>query len=435
MTVDVRPSTVDRRRFLASTGASLAVAPLLRQATPAVAIQRDWAWVRGQFLASPNVAHFASFFIASHPKPVREAIEALRRALDENPVEVVEHGLFTRPDEVRRAAAEYLGGRWEDVALTHSTTEGLAFVYAGLAVKPGAEMLTTTHDHYSHHEAVRLAASRVGATWRQVALYDDPAKASEDDIVSRFGAALKPATRVAGVTWVHSSTGVKLPIRRLAGAVAGANRSRNAADRILLVVDGVHGFGVEDEAVADMGGDFFAAGTHKWIFGPRGTGILWGRPEAWEQIQPTVPAFEIGPYTAWQEQKDPGPTQAAWVSPGGFHSYEHMWALPAAFAFHREIGRARIAARIHELNTRIKDGLAALRHVKVHTPRSTSLSSGIVCFEVAGMSADTVVKRLHEKRIIASAAPYKNPLARLAGSLLNTPEEVDAAIRAVAALA
>jgi selenocysteine lyase/cysteine desulfurase len=123
------------------------------------------------------------------------------------------------------------------------------------------------------------------------------------------------------------------------------------------------------------------------------------------------------------------------MSPGGFHAYEHMWALPAAFAFHREIGRARIAGRIHEMNTRLKDGLAGLRHVTLQTPRAPGLSAGLVAFEVAGVTPEEVVRRLRERRIIASTSPYLQSFARLAGSILNTPEEVDSAVAAVGALA
>jgi isopenicillin-N epimerase len=437
---------LDRRRFLVATGMTVAGTALARPASGAIpsptdpppkagASPQDWTWVREQFALRRDLAHFASFYLVSHPRPVREAIEALRRALDENPFEVVEHGLFTRPGEVRRAAAAYLGGRPEDVGLTRATTEGLALIYAGLRLRPGQEILTSTHDHYVHHEAIRLAAQRGGAEVRRVALYDHGSRAAEDEIVERLRREVRPATRVIGVTWVHSSTGVKLPIRSIAAAVAELNRSRDAADRMLLVVDGVHGFGVEDEAAADLGCDFFAAGTHKWIFGPRGTAIVWGRREAWEQLQPSVPSFEEPPFMAWQHGVDPGPTQGAWMSPGGFHAYEHMWALPAAFAFHHEIGRARIAGRIHEMNTRLKDGLAGMRHVTLHTPRSPQLSAGLVAFEVAGLTPEVVVKRLRDRRIIASTSPYLQSFARLAGSILNTPEEVDAAVAAVGALA
>ena len=48
-------------------------------------------------------------------------------------------------------------------------------------------------------------------------------------------------------------------------------------DQYLLCVDGVHGFAAVDVDLPDLGCDFLAAGTHKWLFGPRGTGILWGR--------------------------------------------------------------------------------------------------------------------------------------------------------------
>ena len=431
---------VDRRRFILTAGLSVtggALAPSVARsldttgASTPVAAAGDWAWVRDQFDASRDWAHFASFYIASHPRPVREAIEKLRRELDENPFAVVEHGLFTRPDEVRAAAASYLGGTPDEVALTRCTTEGLSLIYSGLALRPGQEILTTTHDHYSHHEAIRLASRRCGASERRITLYDDPARAAEDEIVDRVRRALGPKTRAVGITWVHSSTGVKLPISRVADAIAKANKARAVADRILLIVDGVHGFGVEDETVAALGCDFFAAGTHKWIFGPRGTGIAWGRREAWAQVQPTVPSFELAPYTAWLDARDPGPTRAAWVSPGGFHAYEHLWALPAAFAFHGQIGRSRIAGRIHELNARIKAGLAALPGIRLHTPRDVRLSSGLVAFEVAGRTPKDVVQRLGARRIVASTSPYKPSYVRLAGSLLNTPEEVDTVVRAV----
>ena len=361
---------VDRRRFILTAGLSVtggalapSVARSLGTASAAPSAQAaapgDWAWVRDQFDASRDWAHFASFFIASHPRPVREAIEKLRREMDENPFSVVEHGLFTRPAEVRAAAASYLGGTPDEVALTRCTTEGLALIYAGLALRPGQEILATTHDHYSHHESIRLAGRRCGATERRITLYDDPARASEDEIVDRVRRAISPKTRAVGITWVHSSTGVKVPVRRVADAIAEANHSRAAADRILLVVDGVHGLGVEDEAVASLGCDFFAAGTHKWIFGPRGTGIVWGRREAWAQrpahgsLVRGRPVQRVDGRSASRGRPTP-----PWVSPGGFHAYEHLWALPAAFAFHGQIGRSRVAGRIHELNARIKEGLA-----------------------------------------------------------------------------
>lgn len=428
-----------RRAFLGAAAAAAVSASALR-ARPAASAQAPpdesgWASLRAEFDLAPDWLHFSAFFLVSHPRAVRDEIDRIRRAIDRNPFELVEHGLFDRPAAVREAAAGYLGGRADDVALTRSTTEGLALVWSALPLSEGDEILTTTHDHYSQHEAIRLAARRTGADVRKVALYDEPRHATAVDMTERLRAAIRPATRAVGVTWVHSSTGVKTPVRAIADAVQQANRHRAEDDRIVLVVDGVHGFGVEDDDAASLGCDFFCAGTHKWMLGPRGTGVVWAREAAWRRLRPNVPSFELGPFAAWAEGRDAGPVRGAWMSPGGFQAYEHLWALPAAFALHARVGRARIAERLRALNTRLKAGLAAVRGVTVHTPHDPGVSAAIVCFEVDGRRPEDVVKRLHDRRVVASAAPYAVSYARLAASLVNTPAEVEAAIEAVAAIA
>jgi selenocysteine lyase/cysteine desulfurase len=236
------------------------------------------------------------------------------------------------------------------------------------------------------------------------------------------------------VTWVHSATGVKLPIARFAAAIAELNKKRGEGDRILLCVDGVHGFGVERESPAELGCDFFSAGCHKWMFGPRGTGVLWGRPGAWKSHVGLIAAFEKAPYEAWMKGTTPSGPGGVLATPGGFHTFEHRWALGEAFAFHKRLGRARVTARIHELGKQTREGLAAISGVKVHTPMSEALSAGLVCFEVQGMKAPEVVKRLLARKIIASVTPYATEYARFSPGILNTPDEIDRALREVRGL-
>ena len=438
--------SISRREFLATSawsalaGASAATLPQAH-ALEIASRYDDWSWVRGQFDLTPEYLHLSQFFIVSHPRTVREAIESHRRAIDANPFLTVEHALFGEADanlplRARRAAAEYIGGHPDEIALVDSTTTGLALVYNGLALKPGDEVLTTTHDHYVHHESIRLAVQKLGASWRRVPLHANASAMTIEEVTSNLRKAIAPSTRVVGLTWVHSATGVRLPIRELAAVIADANRTRDPQKRILLVVDGVHGFGNQDASPVEMGCDFFVAGTHKWIFAPRGTGIVWARAANWARIRPTVPTFSHeGPIQAWMDDRDPGPTEASFVTPGGFKAYEHQWAMAEAFAFHRSIGRKRVADRIAALNTQCKEGLAAMPHVTLHTPRAAELSAGINCFEVAGMDADTVVRKLLAAKVIASASPYKVSYARLSPSLVNDEQQVEQALRAVRALA
>lgn len=439
---------IDRRTFLASTGLSLAaglVGPLRvagATASPVVATSGgiDWSAVRDQFDLSREYIHLATFFIASHPRPVREAIEKYRRLIDANPL-FIDDAMFEADHEnlplrVKKVIAEFAGGRPDEIALVPNTTTGLALLYNGLRIRPGQEVLTTTHDHYSQHESIRLAAQKSGATTRKIALHDGAAAATEETMVERLRAAITPRTRAVGVTWVHSSTGLKLPIRALAQVVKQANAGRDPADRCLLVVDGVHGLGAEDELIAAMGADFLVSGTHKWMFGPRGTGMIWGKLDAWPHIRPTVPTFEsLDPYEAWMKNEPPAqPTQAAWVSPGGFYAYEHYWAVEAAFRFHQQLGQSRITERIHALNGQFREGLAAMRHVVLHTPKSERLSAGIVCFEVKGLRPQEVVKRLRAKKILASTSPYAVSYARVAAGIMTMPAEIETALREIRAL-
>jgi len=435
---------VPRRAFLgfASAAATLAACARPGAATPKVAAPRvtaaapgeeRWAAIREQFPLPRDRAHFASFFLASNPRPVREAIDAFQRRLDEDPVGVVEHdfetGEFT--NATLDAAAKYLGVSRYEIALTDSTTTALGIMYSGLVLEKGDEIITTKHDHWVTHEALRFAADRSGASWRQVALYEKAARANVDGMVRAIVSAITPATKVVAATWVHSSTGVKIPVRAIADAIAKANASRAADDRILFCIDGVHGFGIENATLPDLGCDFFAAGCHKWLFGPRGTGLLWGRADAWPRLRPTACPFYF-PYIMARLQGTELPKQDARVmTPGGFRAFEHRWALAEAFKFHMQIGKADVEKRIHELAMRCRKGLAAMKHVTLHTPVDERLASGIVCFEVAGMTPQAVVKRMAEQGIVGSTTPYVPSYARLSPALVNTPDEVDRALEAI----
>jgi isopenicillin-N epimerase len=414
----------DRRMFLIRTGAALAAGGLGAAyadldevaAAPRADAALDWAGVRRQFRLAPGWVHMAGLYLASHPTAVRRAIARHRRGLDANPA----HYLHDRGPEleaaVLRAAGAYLRARPVDIALTDSTTMGLGLLYNGIELRAGQEALTTTHDFYATHEALRLKAARSGATVRHVRLYRDARRASVDEIVSSLVGAVGPRTRVIALTWVHSSTGVKLPLAPIARALG--ERRRN----LLLCVDGVHGLGVEEATVASLGCDFFIAGCHKWLFGPRGTGIVWGRSTAWDAVDPTIPTFSG---TA---------TPGAEMTPGGFHSFEHRWALAEAFRLHLRIGKGRVARRIHALNMRLKAGLASMSHVTLVTPQSSALSAGIVCFSVDRMSPAAVIDALRRRRIVATVTPYDPPYARLAPGLFNTPADVDRALRAIRSL-
>ncbi|MGH9138214.1 MAG: aminotransferase class V-fold PLP-dependent enzyme [Acidimicrobiales bacterium] len=435
-------SSLDRRAFLAAGPLAVGLGALAahsdstkpRASLPSGDL-RDWDEVRAAFDLDPGIAHFAAFVLAGHPEPVRTAIDSWRQALDTDPEEVLQRE-FELDAAARQSAADYLGVTADSVALTDSTTMGLGLTYHGLPLERGDHVLTTKHDFYSTHESLRLAAARSGAEVDVVSLYDDAASASAAEIVSRVEAGLRPNTRIVALTWVHSSTGVKLPVRDIADAIAEHNHGRPESQQALLCLDAVHGFGAEDAGPTELGCDVFISGAHKWLFGPRGTGLVWARRPVATAIAPIVPPFYAASFLNWATGSAFPSTFGRAATPGGYHSFEHRWALPEAFALHDAVGRDRVAQRTRELATRLKQGLAEIPDVRLVTPIDEELSAGIVCCEVRGQDPEAVLTRLRrDHRISASVTPYRERLLRFGTSIVTTPDEVDAATDAVEAIA
>lgn len=416
----------DRRTFLKQAGLLAAALPLTgpgpllataHAAPDPAASGTDWAAFRGLFELDPAYAHFANFLITSHPRPVRDAIEALRARFDHHPARLVDwdsQSEWKHEAAVREWAARYLEVTPRQIALTGSTTEGLGLIYGGLKIAPGQEVLTTVHEHSAARHTLGFRTTRDGTPVRRLRLFDDPAKVSSDQVLTTIAAAIGPQTRVLGMTWVHSGSGVKLPVGEIGALVREVNRQRDEHDRIIYVIDGVHGFGVEDMRFADLNCDYFIAGTHKWLFGPRGTGIICAASPGLEQLTPTIATFS--------ENED----FATVMTPGGYHAFEHRWALGKAFELHLQLGKAAVQARIHELNDYLRQRLEALPAIELVTPRSARYSAGFTFFRVKGQDADEVARHLNSQRIVVDAVSRDvGPVVRTAPGLLNTEAEIE----------
>ncbi|WP_275630240.1 pyoverdine-tailoring periplasmic protein PvdN [Pseudomonas sp. 273] len=413
----------DRRTFLKQAGLLAASLPLLQASDLALAATETagndkWQALRRQFDLAPDYLHFASFLLASHPRPVQQAIDALRARFNANPGEAVDwdrEEVWKYEDEVRAQAGRYFGVKPAQVALTGSTTDGLAAIYGGLLVAPGKEILTTVHEHYSTYTTLEYRQQRMGTQVRKVPLFKDPHRASADEILASIRSNIRPETRVLGMTWVQSGSGVKLPVREIGQLVAEVNRNRDAAERIIYVVDGVHGFGVEDATFADFGCDYFIAGTHKWLFGPRGTGVIIAREEQLQDhLVPSIPTFTRAD------------SFGTLMTPGGYHAFEHRLALGKAFELHLQLGKADVQARIHQLNGYLKQRLAEHAKVRLVTPASPELSAGFTFFRVDGRDCDAVARHLMAHKVIGDAVDRDvGPVVRLAPSLLNDEAQID----------
>ncbi|MFK0311181.1 aminotransferase class V-fold PLP-dependent enzyme [Pseudomonas sp. NPDC090233] len=415
----------DRRTFLKQASVLAIALPLgggLDQALATAASQEttasdQWRQLRTLFNQDPAYLHLSNFLITSHPRPVQQAIDRYRAELDRNPGLVMDWDLqqpWQHEARVREWAGKYLQARPAQIALTGSTTEGLSIIYGGLHVRADQEILTTVHEHSATEAILDFRTQRQGTQVRKIRLFKDPAKVSNDEIIGTIDRSIRPQTRVLGMTWVQSGSGVKLPLAEIGALVDRHNRERNDADRILYVVDGVHGFGVEDLSFPQMNCDYFIAGTHKWLFGPRGTGIVCARSEQVKDLTPLIPTFS--------QDTD----FATSLTPGGYHSFEHRWALDEAFKLHLQLGKANVQARIHQLNSYLKQRLAEHRQVELVTPLAPELSAGFTFFRVKDRDSDKIAAALLQQKAIVDAV-YRDvgPVIRTAPGLLNDEAQID----------
>ena len=239
-------------------------------------------------------------------------------------------------------------------------------------------------------------------------------------MTSRLLAGLSARTKVVAMTWVHSSTGVRTPGPGDRPALRALEQA--AGQRVLLCVDGVHGFAAVDVDLPDLGCDFLSAGTHKWLFGPRGTGIVWGRN--FGPLTELIPSFS-GPGTA------PACRPAATTpsSTGGRSTRPSPSTSASAAPLSSSAPSTRRRSSRRAWPPSAPTGSASSR------PSTPTVSAGHRLPRRRGLPPGNGVLALREQGIVASVTPYATSYLRLGPSLVTSPEQVDAAVEAIATLA
>ena len=161
---------------------------------------------------------------------------------------------FELAGALRAAYADRLGCPPGDVALTTSTSDGVATALLGLELGPGDEVLTSDTEHPGVIGPLQALRDLRGATIRAVPLAELPGA-----VGSRTRAVV-----CSHVSWIT-------------GEVAPAELSEVDAP---VVLDGAQAVGAIDLDVSSLGCDAYAGSGQKWLCGPEGTGMLHVAPAA-----------------------------------------------------------------------------------------------------------------------------------------------------------
>jgi L-cysteine/cystine lyase len=327
---------------------------------------------------------------------------------------------LARMDEARFAVAAVLVADPADIALTHSTTDGLNLAISALPWQTGDRVLTTAHEHAAALAPLAALRARLGVVVDVVDVGDG---GEPDAVAAAFEHALERPARAIVVSHVLWTTGAVQPVARL-GAFARAAGA-------ISIIDGAQAAGAIPVQLDELGVDAYAVPAQKWLLGPEGMGALWASRAFADGVVPVASgSLSYSAFSLAAPALRPG---ARRFEATGFHR-------PSVIGFARSLGWLSMyvglpwtQVRANGLAAGLADRLAAIPGVTVLTPRPVAAT--LVTFRIGGWTAPQVLSELGPRTFAVVRDIPPIDAVRLSIGFWNTETELDRVASAVEALA
>lgn len=397
-------SVMSRRDSLLAMGAAAAAIGLTgpsRLASAKVSSGIDWNQIATQFLLDKSLTYLNTGSLGSTPKPVLEARRAIEMKLEGNPVGEGFGSVLRDAEAVTANIADLIGCDVKEVTVTRNATEGVNFIAEGLHLKPGDRVLTSNNEHGGGLGAWKYL-QKTAKIEIDVAEVSSPAT-SEDEIVDSFKKQIKPKTRVIFCSHVMFSNGLKIPTQRLAELAH--------QKKCLLVSDGAQSTGGIPVNVKKLGCDAYVSSGHKYLLGPKGTGLLYISEKAREQIKPMQLDDGYGFYTAIR----------------GTNCMPEVIGLGGAIDWVKKIGRDAVYERMMSLRNSLHAVLENTPLVKINSaPPSSPMASHLVCFTVTNQDKyQKLQEQFAKDKVIVKGVGLNGIHHRLSVHLYNTEADIE----------
>ncbi len=325
-----------------------------------------------------------------------------------------------RMDEARFAVAAALVADPADIALTHSTTDGLNLAISALPWREGDRVLTTAHEHPAAYAPLAALRARLGV---EVEVVDTGDGGDPEVVAAAFARALERPARAVVASHVLWTTGAMLPVDRL-GALARAAGA-------VSIIDGAQAAGAIPLLLDELSVDAYALPAQKWLLGPEGMGALWVRRAFAEATVPaTSGSLSYPSFSLANPALHPG---ARRFEATGFHR-------PSVIGFARSLGWLSMymgmpwtQARANALAAGLADRLAGIPGVTVLTPRPAPAT--LVTFRISGWPAAQVLAELGPRTFAVARDIAPLDAVRLSTGFWNTEAELARVATAVEELA
>jgi isopenicillin-N epimerase len=383
-----RDGNKDRRQFLTLAGKSLglaaisssAIAGLLKDihaATKSIAhltpedaaMDEDfWFTIQNAFSVTRGIINLNNGGVSPSPRIVTEALVRYIWQQEDATAYTMWQILEPQSETIRTGLAEMFGCDREEIAITRNASESLETLLLGMNLTSGDEILTTTQDYGRMLTTVRQREQREGISLRLIKIPIPPQNLNE--IAAAFERAVTPRTRLIQIAHQVNITGQITPVK----AVCDMARARG----IETIVDGAHSFAQFDFKQKDLGCDYFGTSLHKWLYAPKGTGLLYVKRDKIERIWPLFAAEQ-------KQTKDIRKFEEI-----GTHSAAPKLAIGEALLFHNGIGGKRKEARLRYLSRYWMNRLKDIPKIRFNTSFDPAQSCAIANVQIEGTNPSAV---------------------------------------------
>ncbi len=428
-------SQFPRRNFLSLAGKGLGLAALttptiasllrtvqaatnsIAHLTPQQAAMNEdfWSTIQNSFSVTRGIINLNNGGVSPSPRIVTEALVRYIWQQEDATAYTMWQILEPQSETIRTGLAELFGCDREEIAITRNASESLEALLLGLDLKSGDEVLTTTQDYGRMLTTIRQREQREGIKLSLIKIPIPPKDVRE--ITAAFERAITPRTRLIQMAHMVNITGQITPVK----AVCEMARARG----IETIIDGAHSFAQFEFKQKDLNCDYFGTSLHKWLYAPKGTGMLYVKREKIAKVWPL--------FAAEEKQK----SDIRKFEEVGTHSAAPRLAIGEALLFHQGIGAKRKEARLRYLSRYWMDKLKGIPKVRFNTSFDPNQMCAIANVQIEGLDQGKIGSYLFSKhRIFTTPIVHEEFTGlRITPNLYTTLPELDRFCEVMASIA
>lgn len=378
----------------------------------------NWESIREKFQLDSSRYYFNYGSLGLCPKPVSDRLCLKHSALESTGLH--DHVFI---ENVRTSISSFLNTSLDEVAITRNTTEGMNIIAHSLNLEKDDEVIITSEEHIGGSAPWLMIRKYLGIKVKVV-----PINYNGKGNLKRIKDAITSKTKVVSVSHITCTTGTVLPVKDIV-ALCREND-------IYSVIDGAQALGMIPVDLGDIDPDFYCSSGHKWMGGPKETGILFVNKRNLEILNPRyVGAYSDSSFNL--NTLDLTIKKPISRVEYGTRSLSTAAGLDESISFINKIGIERIFERCRKLACHFRDGISSHPKIEVLSPENEKYASAIVTFRIKSKDNLSVPYILLHKHRTSIRGIHENDLNALRASfhIQNSLKEVDDLIALILSIA